>query len=64
MIDPTDNHHARECFVLHLAPVPDPVLRRTPEARLRALLKCSLRAYGLRATILKPTTTTDTEEQP
>lgn len=63
MSDTTDNNHARECYVLHLSPIPDPHLRRSPEARLRALLKAALRGYGLKATIVKPTDTTE-EQQP
>jgi hypothetical protein len=51
-----------ECYVLHLAPIPDDRLKRAPLARLRALLKAAKRGYGLRATLVKPSTAK--EDQP
>lgn len=49
--------------MLRLEAVPNDRLGRSPLARLRALLKCALRGYGLRAVLLKPDTTTS-EEKP
>lgn len=51
-----------ESYTLTLEPLPNDGLRRTPLMRLKALLKAAKRAYGLRATVLKPDITTSTEE--
>ena len=45
-----------KAYTLRLEPLPNDRLGRSPLMRLRALLKCALRGYGLRATILKPDT--------
>jgi hypothetical protein len=44
---------SQQQYHLILRPIPDK-LGRSPEQRLRALLKASLRGYGLRAVRIEP----------
>lgn len=48
-----NNHDPKQTvFIITLKPLPNDRLKRSPEARLRAFLKCALRAWALRATKL------------